>query len=192
MALPQLLEALREQAAAGRAAELARAEVVADEIRASARAALERRRAGLVSAARSEAEQAARRLASEARMEAAERVLTARARLLERVRSALEERLPRAPDDPGYLETLTRDVLIAVDRLPPGPVVIRTSPVLASHVAGSVRGRDDVRVEPTEDVRTGFTASSADLGAEVDGTLETRLDYAWPRLAVGVLRGVES
>lgn len=192
MALPQLLEALKEQAAARRAAELSRAEAMAEDIRIRSGAALERRRAELLSAARSEADQAARRLASEARTEAAERVLTARARLLGRVRSALDRRIRQATGDADYLESLAHDVLAAIDRLPTTPVVIRTRPGLAPHVSRAVRGREGVNVEPTEDVGVGFRASCGEAGVEMDGTLEARVEYAWPRLAVAVLHGVES
>lgn len=191
MALPELLSALKEEAAARRASELARADALAEDIRARSRMKLEKRRAELLSATRREAEQGAQRTASAARAEGAERVLVARGRLLERVRKALEHRIQRAVDYPEYVESLVLDVSAALGRLPPGPVLVRARPGLVSRISDAVDGRDDVRIEAAEHMGVGFTASSVESGMEVDGTLEARLEYAWPRLAVSALAEIE-
>lgn len=191
MGLPQLLDALKEQAAVRRASEMARADAEVREIRARARAELEHRRAQLLSAARREAEGEAQRAASVARKDGAEQVLVARSRLLERVRGALERRIERAADLPEYVESLPREVKDALDRLPPGSVVVRAPPELVSRVAVVARERDGVRVEPDTEMGPGFTVASTEHGVEVDGTLQARLQFAWPRLAVSILADVE-
>jgi vacuolar-type H+-ATPase subunit E/Vma4 len=191
VALPQLLEALREEAEARRRSELARADALAERIRARSRGAIDQRRAELLSGARREAEEAAQRAASAARADGAERVLVARARLLARVRDVLERRIRQAADDTDCLEALARDVGVALERLPPGPIVVRARPELVSRISDAVRARNEVRIESSEDLGVGFTASSPEHGVEVDGRLEARLEYAWPRLAVTVLGEVE-
>jgi vacuolar-type H+-ATPase subunit E/Vma4 len=190
MALPELLDALRRQAAEHRAEELAEADAEAERIAAEARASLERRRSDAIERARREEGEAARRAVSRAEKEAAESVLTARDRLLGRVAAALAERAARAVGDPDYLVALPGEIRAGLERLPPGPVVVRVRPELVGIVRDAVQGRHDVTVEPVEAIDVGFTATVPESGVEVDGTLPTRLAHAWPSVAVSVLREV--
>jgi len=190
MALPDLLRALRAQAAERRAQELADAERTAARIRAESRVALERRRADHLARTRRDEEEGAHRALSRARAEAAAAELAARDRLLARVRSALADSIAAAPRHQAYRESLRGDVALGLGRLPPGPVVVRTRPELADVVRGAVEGRADVEVHVSEDAGVGFSARAGSV--EADGTLLARLEQAWPRLAVEVLREAAS
>ena len=189
MALPDLLDALRKQAAERRAEELARADAEAVRIRAASRTAAERRRIEYVGHTRREEEEAARRAVSRAEKEARASVLAARERLLDRVAEALEARADAAVRDPDYLAILPQDVRRGLERLPAGTVVVRTPPELFGTVRDAVGDREGVSVEAA-DVGTGFVASMPAEGVEVDGTLRARLVLSLPRLAVAILAEV--
>lgn len=192
MGLQDLLNALRQQAATRRSEELARARAEAGRIRTEAEAALERRRRDFVAQAREDEEAVARRVVAHARAEAAEGVLAARDRFLHRVRTALEERISGLEDDPDYRRTMADDLRDAVDRLPDGPVVVRTRPSLAPLVREVVAGEARMAVETSEDMGHGFVAVASGKGVEIDATLEARLDHVWQRLAVAALAEVGS
>ena len=188
MALPDLLEALRQHAAEQRADALAGADAEARRIGAESRAALEQRRTEYVGRVRREEEGAARRARSRAEAEATESVLTARDRLLDRVAAALAEYVGRAVGDPDYLVLLPDQIRGGLDRLPFGPVVVRARPELLGIVRDVVRGRSDIVVEAAPELGAGFSASAPESGVEVDGTLEAMLALSWARVAVSVLR----
>jgi vacuolar-type H+-ATPase subunit E/Vma4 len=104
------------------------------------------------------------------------------------VRAALEARIGKAATDATYLGALAREVSEGLARLPDGPVVVRARPELLKPIE-RVLGRDDrVALEASPGLGVGFTATVAAEGVELDGTLVTRLEHAWPRLAVAVLR----
>ena len=190
MALQQLLDALREQARERRDVEQAQADAQVEEIRARSRRALQRRRAELIRQAREEESAAAHRAIATAQSEATRTVLTSRAHLLQRVRHALEKRVASAQDDPSFRASLQHVLRKSLDRLSDGPVTVRARPGLESSLIEAVGGRSSVRVEPVPGMGTGFVAVSVEGGIEIDATLETELEHAWPRLAVGVMRGV--
>jgi len=188
VALPELLEALRAQAAERRAEELARADAEAARVRAESRASSERRKADHVERVVRDANEAARRAVSEARSEAAASILKARDRLLGRVRASLEER-GRA-SIPALHASLPAMLAGALERLPPGDVVVRTRPELSKVLAQSIARRPGVTLETTPEVGTGFVAVSPESGVEIDATLETNLLHRWPQIAVAVLAEV--
>jgi vacuolar-type H+-ATPase subunit E/Vma4 len=190
MALPELLDALRRQAAQRRAEELARAGTEAERVRAESRASLDRRRLAFVERIRREEEEVARRAVSRAQKGAAESVLAARDRLLARVAEAVAARAGAAVSDPEYLARLPAELRSGLERLPPGDVVVRVPPELSGRVRDELAGLRDLQVVPDADMGTGFTACVAAAGVEVDGTLATRLSHAWADLAVQVLREV--
>ena len=191
MALTALLDALRAQAAERRADELARAAAEAERIRAESRASLARRKAEHVERAARDADEAARRTLSDARSEAARSVLTARARLLARVRAALEASAQATADDPSYAALLAEDLAGALARMPPGEVVVRTRPEWVAVLAEPSRGRPGVVIESVPDMGVGFVAASPGSGVELDATLGALLAHRWPRIAVQVLREVD-
>ena len=67
-------------------------------------------------------------------------------------------------------------------------MVVRTRPELVEAVTGALGAGGEVDVRASEELGLGFTARVENQGVEVDGTLECRLQHAWPRLAVAVLR----
>ena len=191
MALPELLEALRAQAAERRAEELARADAESERIRAELRASVESRKAVHVERAVREAEDAGRRSLAEARTRSAESTLLARDRLLSRVRAALAKRMRGALADPDYQVRMAAELTDALERLPPGEVIVRAGPELADVLARVARGGRGVVVETVPHRGpTGFVAVAAEANIEIDATLETRLQHQWPRLAVSVLAEV--
>lgn len=191
MALPELLEALRAQAAERRAEELARADAEAERIRAALRASVESRKAAHVERAVREATEAGRRSLAEARARSAESTLLARDRLLGRVRAALAERMGGALADPDYQVRLAAELTEALERLPRGEVIVRAGPELADVLGRVASGARGVVVETVRHRGpTGFVAVATEANIEIDATLETRLQHQWPRLAVSVLAEV--
>jgi len=187
MALPELLQALRVQAAERRAEELARADAEAALVRGESRASLERRKIEHVERVVRDANEAARRAVSEARSEAAVSILKARDRLLGRVRVALEERGRASIADPALHAWLPAVLAGALERLPPGDVVVRVRPELARVLAQAIADRRGITLESIPDMGAGFVAVSAESGVEIDATLETNLLHRWPQIAVSVL-----
>jgi vacuolar-type H+-ATPase subunit E/Vma4 len=187
VALPELLDALRAQAAARRADELARADSEAERIRADSRASQDARKAEHVERVVHDANEAARRSLAEARSEAAASTLQARGRLLGRVRAALEQRIRSTVADPDYRAEVADELGGALERIPPGKVIVRTTPELAEALTRAVRGTEELVLEVVPDFGTGFLAASPDTGVEIDGTLETKLLHRWPQIAVTVL-----
>ena len=190
MPLPQLIDALRAQAAERRAEELARADAEAERIRAESHASLAGRKAQHVERAIRDASEAARRSLSEARAEAAASTLRARDRLLGRVRAALEEHARASIVDPAHVATMETDLAAALQRLPSGEVVVRTRPELRRAFETAVDGRPGVTLETVPDMGVGFVAVSPETGVEIDATLQTQLGHRWPAIAVAVLTEV--
>jgi len=190
VALAELLEALRAQAAEQRAAEAARAEAEIERLRADARAAVERRRSEHVSRVGRMAQDGAQRVLAEARAQAARSVLEARDRLLARVRASLVSGIQGSVDDSGYRAGLAAEVGRALERMPSGSVVLHTRPELAPALVEAVRARPDVSVEPTPDLGVGFVVVDAAGEVELDATLEAKLEHRWPAIAVKVLAEV--
>ena len=188
MALPDLLKALRAQAAERRDEELTAAARLAERIRDESRLALERRRGDFVARLCGDEEETAQRASARARAEAAAAELAARDRLLTRVRAALEARMEKAGTDTAYLGSLARELSEGLVRLPEGRVLVRAHPELLEGIASALGGEDRFAVEASPGLGVGFTATVPSEGVELDGTLLTRLEHAWPRLAVGVLR----
>jgi vacuolar-type H+-ATPase subunit E/Vma4 len=190
VAFSELLQALRAEAASRRAEEVAAAEREIERIRAESSAALARRKQQHVERATREATEKGRRSLAEARTQATASVLHARDRLLGRVRCALQERARAATADPAYRASLTTLLVEALERLPVGPVVVRTRAEFADAVADGARGRSGVVVEAVADMGTGFVALAPESGVEIDATLEAVLEHRWPQLAVTVLAEV--
>lgn len=188
MGLNQLLSTLRDDAAAQRAEVLSNAETEASRIRAAATAEASRRRMDFISRVKAEAETAAHRTLARTKSEALETVLAARGRFLDRVREAVGRRIAEAAEHPEYLRSLRDELRASIDRLPTGAAVIRASPGLVSALeTACAEVSENVAIEEAADIGTGFILRSDDGRVEVDATLETRLEYAWPRLAASVL-----
>ena len=119
-------------------------------------------------------------------------VLTARDELLGKVRASVGAQIEAAAADPTYLASLPTELAKALARLPAGPVTVRARPELVPALSEALRAPDvgggrSVRVDRAPSMGVGFTAHSSDGDMEVDATLASRLDQAWPRLAVDVI-----
>jgi vacuolar-type H+-ATPase subunit E/Vma4 len=192
VALQDLLTALRTQAAARRDEELSRARAEAERIRADAEAALEHRRRDFVAQIREDEEAVSRRAVARARAESAEGVLSARNRLLQRVRAALADRISGLDEDEEYRRVMTEELGDALERLPEAQLVVRAPASLVPLVRETADGDARVTVDVSDEVGHGFVAAAPSEGIEIDATLEAQLDHAWPRLAVGILAEVAS
>lgn len=187
MALSELLQTLKAQAAEQREAELSRAREACDRVRETSAARLARRREEYLARVEQGEREASRRTLSRAQAEAAESVLRARAELLHRIREGVAGRIGGAHAEPEYRAILASDLEDALSRLPPGPVRVSAVSALVGTLEAMLEWRPDVRVEPTAEWTSGFRAFSEDGSAEVDATLESRLEYIWPHLAVKAL-----
>jgi hypothetical protein len=103
------------------------------------------------------------------------------------VRAALEQRIRSTVADPDYRAEVADELGGALERIPPGKVIVRTTPELAEALTRAVRGTEELVLEVVPDFGTGFLAASPDTGVEIDGTLETKLLHRWPQIAVTVL-----
>jgi hypothetical protein len=90
-------------------------------------------------------------------------------------------------EDADHRAAVALDLTEALERLPAGPVVVRTHPDLAAAVRAAETGREIV-VESIPDLGSGFVAVSPETGVEIDATLEAKLVHGWPRVAVAVLK----
>jgi vacuolar-type H+-ATPase subunit E/Vma4 len=192
MALAELLAALRREADARRERILAEADARVERIRASSAAVRERRRSETLAGVTSGEAAAARRAIAQAEAAARRSVLTARDELLGKVRASVGAQIEAAAADPTYLASLPTELARALARLPDGPVTVRARPELVPALSEALRtpevGRGrSVRVARAPSMGVGFTAHSSDGEVEVDATLASRLDQAWPRLAVDVI-----
>ena len=190
MALAELLRALREEAAERRSAVLSSAESEAESIRSSARGELARRQETFLMGVQNEEEEVARRTISRARAEGARAVLDARDHLLRRVRDKVEQRIGSPDLARTHAAMLEAEIRTALERLPPGPVTVSVAPALAAVTRRAVEHEARVTVEVADELGPGFVARHDAEGVEVDGLLQSRLVYAWPRLAIAVLEEV--
>jgi len=190
MALPELLEALRQDAARRRAEIESASREAEARLRTESDARLRHRRADFLARAEGEATEAARRILARARVEAMREVLAARSRLLSRVRAETEARVSGADRAGDFIDSAVEDACAALDRVPRAQVVVRASPALLEPLSAALAGREQVTVVGSEDGSPGFVVESS-AGSEVDGTLLSRLEQSWPRLAIGVLKEVD-
>jgi vacuolar-type H+-ATPase subunit E/Vma4 len=188
MALAELLRALREEAAGRRSEILATAEAEAQRIRGEARSEGARRHDAFVAEARHEEDELARRTLSRARAEASRTMFDARDRLLGLVLEEVERRASCADREPVYLDALPGEVASALDRLGDGPVTILVPASLATLVEQACASHEGVSVQVLDGLAPGFIARRTGEGMEMDGMLGSRLERAWPRLSVALLR----
>jgi vacuolar-type H+-ATPase subunit E/Vma4 len=187
MALTDLLEALKQDAAARRSEVLARADEEAAHIRSESALSVERRRLAFMAAVRRDEEASARRAISRARGESVRDVLAARSRFLSKVRDGVAFRVARADEDEDCLAGMVEALVGALARLPDGAVFVAARETLVPALELRLRDHENVVVRADASAGTGALARS-EAGVEIDGTLEAGLAHAWPRLAVSVLQ----
>jgi vacuolar-type H+-ATPase subunit E/Vma4 len=187
VALPELLEALRTQAAERRAEELARADAEVERIRADSQATLAKRKGERMDRVVHDANESARRSLSEARAQSARSILEARDRLLRRVRTALDTRTRARPSHLDRHAVWANELASALERLPEGRVIVRARPELVDALTEAVGDGRGVVVEMDAGMGAGFVAVAPEAGMEIDATLDAMLRHRWPHIAVAVL-----
>ena len=191
MALSDLLRTLEQEAAARTEEVRSRARRDAERVRAEADAEREDRRSSALDAAEAELRMGAAREVEGARRAAVARRLEARGTALARIRARVEHRLDARADDIGLLPLVRRDLRRALEYAGEGDAVLTASPGLAGPLLQEVRGVQGLRVEAASR-GGGLSLRAADGAWAVDATFRSRLDRAWPRLAIGLVRRLEA
>jgi vacuolar-type H+-ATPase subunit E/Vma4 len=191
VALNELLRTLEAEAAVHIEEVRSRARDEAERLRRECEAELSRRRAETLAVREAELRAAAAREVATARREAARRVLEARAAILARIRSRVGDRLAARAADPKLLPLLQRDLRRGLGYVGENALVQADSGLLDG-LRNSLDGRQDVTFEPAIPLRAGLVLHSADGSVTVDATLESRLDQAWPRFAIDLIRRLET
>ena len=191
MGLTDLLEAMERETTARAEGLLEGARREAARVRAAAEAEWERRRSEALLARETELRTTAAREIEAARWQAAARRLDARAAALDRIRRRVERGLAARADDPVLLPFIRRDLPRALAYAGEGACVAVTSPGMAAEVRRLLAStRDDVVVQ-VDSGTAGVVLRGTDGSWSVDGTLQSRLDRAWPRLAIDLARSLE-
>ena len=190
MALSDLVRALEEEAAQRADDLLGGARREAERVRAEAAAEVARRREAMLAGRERELRAAAARRLEAGRRAATARRLEARAQVLARIRRRTEARLASRACDTELLPLVRADFLRALEYAGKGEAVAATSPPLADALRDAVRDLPHVRVEGREDV-AGVLLHAADLSWSVDATFSSRLERAWPGLAIDLVRRLE-
>jgi vacuolar-type H+-ATPase subunit E/Vma4 len=191
MALSDLLQTLEREAAARNEELRHRARQEADRVRAEAETERERRRLAVLSAREAELRQGVARELEAARRAALARRLEARGTALARIRARVAARLDARADDVALLPLVRSDLLRALEYAGNGDLVVTTSRGMVPAVQRALEGRAGVRVEATSN-GGGVTVRAVDGAWAVDATFRSRLDRAWPRLAIGLGRLLEA
>jgi vacuolar-type H+-ATPase subunit E/Vma4 len=191
MALADLLRALEHDAEA-RIAEV-RTEAVASSarLRGEGRERLEHRRSAELATRETALQSEAARILETTRQDAGRRVLTARARALERIQSRARDLLLRTEPDRRLLDGVALEVGTALEYFGDSSAVVRCAPAWGAALTPIVARRSNVKLEATNGVGPGAAIRAADGTLEIDATLETRLDRLWPRLAIDLVRELE-
>jgi vacuolar-type H+-ATPase subunit E/Vma4 len=191
MALSDLLRTLEREAAARTEEVRHRARLEAERVRAETDAERERRRTSVLSAKGAELRAGAARELEAARRAAVARRLEARGAALARIRARVACRLEARADDVAVLPLLFRDLLRALEYAGDGDAVVTTSPGMVDVLQRTLEGREGVRVEGKPG-GAGVSLRAVDGAWAVDATFRSRLDRAWPRLAIGLARRLEA
>ena len=191
MALSDLLRTLEREAAARSEEVRHRAREEADRVRAEADAERERRRMSVLSAKGAELRAGAARELEAARRAAVARRLEARGAALARIRARVESRLEARADDVALVPLVRRDLLRALEYAGDGDAVVTTSSGMADALQRALEGREGVRLEGKPG-GGGVKLRAVDGSWAVDATFRSRLDRAWPLLAIGLVRRLEA
>ena len=190
MALAELLQALEEDAAARISDLRARAESDAQRVRLEAAAGREARRSAALRTREADLRAAAGRELELARRDAVRRHLEARAEALQRVRIRLEARLAERAHDGALLPLLESDLARALEYAGEGAIVVEASRGVLEDLRRRWPGRRDARFQEADGLG-GLLVHAVDGSWMVDATFATRLDRAWPRLAIELVRRLE-
>jgi vacuolar-type H+-ATPase subunit E/Vma4 len=191
MALKDLLRTLEREAAARTEEIRRRAQQEADRVRTEADAERERRRLTILSAKEAELRKEVAGELEAARRAALTRRLEARSTVLARIRTRVAARLDTRADDVGLLPLVRSNLLRALEYAGDGDLVVTTSRGMVPALERALEGRAGARVEAASN-GGGVTVRAVDGAWAVDATFRSRLDRAWPRLAIDLVRRLEA
>jgi vacuolar-type H+-ATPase subunit E/Vma4 len=182
MTLAPLLGQLRDSARDESERRLEAARDEARRLENAAAAGLERRRQQELERRAATWSRDRERVLNESRVAAARETLAASDRLVTRVLKCADERAAESARGPGATQWLSRPIASAIDFLPDGPIVVRTSFAGgAAAVRASAPGRD-VREAPIQG-QSGVILESSGGEVRVEATLERFLRDERARLA---------
>ncbi len=190
MPLPDLLEALGRSTDEEVAGLLSAARDEAEAIRATARAGAEERLGRTLEAERARLRQEGERRRVAARREATARLLRARAALLDRVFEAARARAPAVLVWPEYAPALEATVRSVRELLGADPGTLRCAPGDLERVRSWVAG-STLSVLPSPEVTAGLHCTADGGRLTVDLTLPVRLERERPTLAIAVGQALE-
>jgi len=148
--------------------------------------AIEGRRRDLMERKEAEYGADARRGIATERHAAMRAVLMARTKLVDRVLERARSLLPEAAVHERYLEALGAELAEAWKFVEGDDAVVRCSPALEPAVRKALSERPAVRVQPDQEMGTGFIVVGAGASVVVDGQLETRIDRLASTLAIEI------
>ena len=148
--------------------------------------AVEGRRRELMDRKEAEYGADARRAIATERHAAMRAVLVARTQLVDRVLRRTRGLLPEAAVDERYLTALGAELAEALQFVDGVDAVVRCSPALEPAVRSALSDRPHVRVQPDQEIGTGFIVVGAGGSVIVDGQLETRIDRLASTLAIEI------
>jgi len=148
--------------------------------------AVEGRRRELMDRKEAEYGADARRAIATERHAAMRAVLVARTQLVDRVLRRTRGLLPEAAVDERYLTALGAELAEALQFVDGVDAVVRCSPALEPAVRSALSDRPRVRVQPDQEMGTGFIVVGAGGSVIVDGQLETRIDRLASTLAIEI------
>lgn len=192
MTIAPLLGELRDTARAEAERRLADARAEAERLTAGAREQLARRRETLLRHRSDELARDRERRLDEARDAAARETLAASEQLVARVLSRAIERSARRAGGTDAARWLAATIPVALEFLPDGAVVLRSSDPTAMTVARRAAPGREIAVEAGESP-LGVVAATAAGDVRVDATIERFLRAERPRLAQAIVaRATES
>ncbi len=148
--------------------------------------AIEGRRRALKELKEAEYGADARRAVANERHAAMRAVLMARTQVVDRVLERARALLPEASMDERYLTALGAELSEALTFVDGDDAVVRCSPALEPAVRKALSDRPRVRVEPNEEMGTGFIVVGAGGSVVVDGQLDTRISRSASSLAIEI------
>jgi len=148
--------------------------------------AVEGRRRELMERKEAEHGAEARRAIATERHAAMRAVLVARTQVVDRVLERARALLPEASMDERYLTALGAELPEALTFVDGDDAVVRCSPALEPAVRKALSDTPRVRVEPNEEMGTGFIVVGAGGSVVVDGQLDTRIRRSASSLAMEI------
>jgi len=184
MALPELISTLEEDADAEIRRELHRARSEAARVARESAARIERRRVERLAAREAELRREAELAIVRAHHDARHAVLSARARMIERVFDAARAALPSVLERPELEEVLRRDLETALSLIGEDRAVVRCPAALEPMVRAIAGETSEIEIDDA--VGLGVEVMSADRTLRIDQTLAARIERLRPALSIAI------